>query len=96
SSFGDIANGFASVSSQTVHAVAERVAKGDLSTAFTPEEQKVRALLKQVNSVTSHVPGSSSSKTVMRNQIRGLMIDKGLPNFYITINPADVYNPVVK
>jgi hypothetical protein len=24
------------------------------------------------------------------------MIEKGLPSFYITINPADVYNPVVK
>lgn len=32
----------------------------------------------------------------MCNQICGLMVDQGLPNFYITINPADVYNPVVK
>lgn len=24
------------------------------------------------------------------------MIEKGLPSFYITINPADVYNPLVK
>jgi hypothetical protein len=24
------------------------------------------------------------------------MIEKGLPSFYITINPADVFNPVVK
>jgi hypothetical protein len=24
------------------------------------------------------------------------MIDKGLPSFYLTINPADVYNPLVK
>lgn len=24
------------------------------------------------------------------------MIDKGLPSFYITINPADVFNPLVK
>ena len=24
------------------------------------------------------------------------MMDKGLPSFYITINPADVYNPLVK
>ncbi|KAF7372226.1 ATP-dependent DNA helicase [Mycena venus] len=32
----------------------------------------------------------------MRNQIRGLMIEKGLPSFYLTINPADVYNPLVK
>lgn len=32
----------------------------------------------------------------MRNEIRGLMVEKGLPSFYITINPADVYNPIVK
>jgi hypothetical protein len=32
----------------------------------------------------------------MRNQIRGLLIDKGLPTFDLTINPADVYNPLVK
>jgi hypothetical protein len=24
------------------------------------------------------------------------MIEKGLPSFYVTINPADVYNPLVK
>lgn len=24
------------------------------------------------------------------------MIEKGLPSFYLTINPADVYNPLVK
>jgi hypothetical protein len=24
------------------------------------------------------------------------MFEKGLPSFYITINPADVFNPIVK
>ena len=24
------------------------------------------------------------------------MIDKGLPSFFLTINPANIYNPVVK
>src|ERR1700721_2865573 len=32
----------------------------------------------------------------MRNEIRGLMMKQGLPSFYVTINPADVYNPLVK
>jgi hypothetical protein len=32
----------------------------------------------------------------MRNEIHGFMIEKGLPSFYITINPADVFNPIVK
>lgn len=42
SSFDDVAATFASVSPESVHAVAERVAKGDFSSAFTPEEKKVR------------------------------------------------------
>ena len=46
--------------------------------------------------INSHVPGSAQSKLVMRNEIRALMIEKGLPSFYLTINPADVYNPLVK
>jgi len=91
-----VARGFAAVLLETMHAVAECVSKGDLSSAFTPEEQKVCALLKQVNSVSAHVLGSGSSKTVMHNQIHALMIDQGLSNFYITINPADVYNSVIK
>ncbi|KAJ7327851.1 hypothetical protein DFH08DRAFT_635870, partial [Mycena albidolilacea] len=60
------------------------------------EEHKVCKLLKQVNGVTSLVSGSSAARIAMRNEIRGLMIEKGLPSFYITINPADVYNPIIK
>jgi hypothetical protein len=52
--------------------------------------------LKQVNAVASSVPGSSAARVAMRNEIRSLMIDKSLPSFYVTINPADVYNPVAK
>ena len=32
----------------------------------------------------------------MRNEIQALIMAKGLPSFYITINSADVYNPLVK
>ena len=53
-------------------------------------------LMKQVNIVTSNVPGTSASRVTMRNEIRGLMIEKGMPSFFITINPADIYNPIVK
>ena len=53
-------------------------------------------MLKETNVIVSNVPGSSSSRVAMRNQIRALIIKKSLPSFYITINPADVFNPVVK
>ncbi|KAJ7200534.1 hypothetical protein GGX14DRAFT_571942 [Mycena pura] len=78
---------FASVASQCA---------GSSAAPKDAEEIKVLNLLKQVNAVASSVPGSSAARVAMRNEIRGLMIEKGLPRFYITINPADIYNPVVK
>lgn len=52
--------------------------------------------MEEVQMVNSNVPGSSSSRLAMRNQVRGLMLTHGMPNFYITINPVDLYNPVVQ
>ena len=93
--FNSIASDFASVSLETVHIITERISRGDSITANTAEERKVLNLMKQVNVVTSNVPGTSASRVTMRNEIRGLMIEKGMPSFFITINPADVYNPIV-
>ncbi|PBK82428.1 hypothetical protein ARMGADRAFT_872829, partial [Armillaria gallica] len=53
------------------------------------------ALMKEVHAVILNVPGLSSSRTVICKKIRGSMMDKGLPSFYITINPADIYHPIV-
>ncbi|KAI0037765.1 hypothetical protein FA95DRAFT_1473765, partial [Auriscalpium vulgare] len=94
--FPALAADFASVSVDAVHRVSERVSRGDYATANSDEERQVLRLMKEVNVVSSHVPGSSASRLAMRNEIRGLMMEKGLPSFYITINPADTFNPVVK
>ncbi|THU77748.1 hypothetical protein K435DRAFT_701724, partial [Dendrothele bispora CBS 962.96] len=95
SSFDTFAANLAEISPETVHRVTERVSRGDTNTANTDAERQVLRLLKEVNVITTHVPGSASSRKAMRNEIRALQIDQGLPSFFITINPADVYNPVV-
>ncbi|KAK0452803.1 uncharacterized protein EV420DRAFT_1223566, partial [Desarmillaria tabescens] len=94
-SFASVATRFAKVSPEAVHVVSERVSRGDYQTANSAEEHQVLKLMSEVRAVSSHVTGSASSKTVMRNEIRGLMIDQGLPSFYITINPADTFNPLI-
>jgi hypothetical protein len=94
--FDYIAAQFGTVSPAAVHAVSERIASGDYKTTNSNEERRVLRLMKEVNAINAHVPSSSQSKLVMRNQIRALMVEKGMPSFYITINPADVYNPLVK
>jgi hypothetical protein len=30
------------------------------------------------------------------NEVHALLMQLGLPSFYVTINPADVFNPLVK
>ena len=94
--FDSVAATLNSISPETIEAVCHRVAHGDSKTHHSEKEHQVLQLLKETNIVVSNVPGSSSSRVAMRNQIRALIIEKGLPSFYITINPADVFNPVVK
>ncbi|KAJ7363076.1 hypothetical protein DFH08DRAFT_614730, partial [Mycena albidolilacea] len=95
SNFEFVASQFASVSPEVVKNVSERAASGETISPKNAEERKVLELLKQVNGIAASVPGSSAARVAMRNEIRGLMIEKGLPSFYITINPADVFNPIV-
>lgn len=94
-SFPSVASRFASVSENAIHIVQERMSRRDYKTAYSEEEKRVLTLMNEVRAVTSHIAASSSSKLGMCNEIRGLMFDKGMPSFYITINPADVFNPVV-
>ena len=96
STFNQFAQRFVSVSSEAIGEVLGRVEKGDMVTAKTDEERKVLRLMREVNLVTAKVPGSSSARTAMRNEIRALTTTHGMPSFYITINPADTHNPIVK
>jgi hypothetical protein len=95
SNFESIAHRLGTVSPLAVHAVADRVARGD-HTVHNDEEKRVLGLMKEVNVISSHVQGSSAARVARRNEIRGLMMHLGMPSFYITINPADHRNPLVK
>lgn len=52
--------------------------------------------MREVKLVNRNVQGSNAVRLGMRNEIWSLMIAHGFPSFFITINPADVYNPLVK
>ena len=64
--------------------------------AYTDSECCVLWLMKEVKLVNRHVPGSSAAWLAMRNEIHALMLSHGLPSFFITIDPANVYNPLVR
>ena len=98
SKFRSWADKFNNVSLDAIERVISQSSNGSESyaTAHDEEERKVLGLMKEVNTISSHVPGSSASRVAMRNEIRALMMKIGLPSFFITINPADIYNPIVK
>ena len=52
--------------------------------------------MRDVNTINSHIPGSTAARVNMRNEIRALMMKVGLPSFFITVNLADTQNPIVK
>ncbi|KAK7450190.1 hypothetical protein VKT23_013073 [Stygiomarasmius scandens] len=96
SNFANIATTFAAASAETIATVVENLKTGNFSKPANPEERQVMQLMKELNFITANVPGSTASRVTMRNEIRGMLVEKGVPSFYVTINPADVYNPVVK
>ncbi|KAI9064820.1 hypothetical protein FKP32DRAFT_1534866, partial [Trametes sanguinea] len=94
--FRSFADRFASVSEDAVARVCARVAETGVVSGNDAEERRVVDLMKEVQIITRNVPGSSAARVAMRNEIRALMASHGMPSFYVTINPADIYNPVVK
>ncbi|KAI9059341.1 hypothetical protein FKP32DRAFT_1580099, partial [Trametes sanguinea] len=93
--FRSFAERFAEVSDETVARVCANVAETGIVSGRDEEERKVIQLMKEVQLINRDVPGSSASRIAMRNEIRALMASHGMPSFYVTINPADLYNPVV-
>jgi hypothetical protein len=69
---------------------------GKYPVAQDDEERNVLELVRDVNAINSHIPGSAAARVNMRNEIRGLMMKVGLPIFFITVNLADTRDPIVK
>lgn len=61
---------------------------------FTPEEKNALLLLKEVNTISSKVPGSQASKIFARHEIRSYFSDLGLPTLFFTFNPSATHSPI--
>ena len=94
-SFATKAHTYANLDPCTVQRVSEQMEKGQY-TFDDPEERQVMELMRDVHSVNSNVMGSCAARLKMRNEIRGMIVSFGVPSFFITVNPADVYNPLVR
>ncbi|KAI0698726.1 hypothetical protein C8Q76DRAFT_633801, partial [Earliella scabrosa] len=64
--------------------------------AQTVEESNLVALVNRLGTVLHDLPGTTGYKLRMRNEIRALVNHKGTPAFFVTLNPSDIHNPLVR
>ncbi|KAJ7773136.1 hypothetical protein B0H16DRAFT_1304990, partial [Mycena metata] len=60
------------------------------------EDRRIMTLVGSVGLIAQQVPGSAGQKLVLRNEIRGMITYRGAPTLFITLNPSDVDNPIVR
>jgi hypothetical protein len=83
------------VNSEALDALARR-SSSERDGYARPEneaEKQCYKLLGYVDSVASHVEGSTTQQNFQRNEIRSLII-KGVPVFFITFAPPPYKNPI--
>ena len=86
--FNSIAPILASLDPKTIETVAKHIENEGKISDLTSEGQNVMTLLWEVNTVSAKIPGSSASKSQLRNEIRAYVGYFGLPHLYLTMNPA--------
>ncbi|KAF9042368.1 hypothetical protein BJ165DRAFT_1315472, partial [Panaeolus papilionaceus] len=96
SSFRDFARKFSAVPAEAIKDYTNKKSEHHAYEPSTEGEHLIERLLREIHIVQGSVPGSPSMKNRMRNEIRSLIIAKGNPSFFITINPADVYSPILR
>ena len=62
----------------------------------TDNKQTALDLLKEVKVISANIPGSAASCLTMRNEICVNILSLGVPSFYVTVNPTNIYNPIVQ
>jgi hypothetical protein len=95
SSFESKANVYANLQPETIQRVTDQLEKG-VNNFLKPDERRVFDLMRDVHLINSTVMGSGAARMSMRHQIWAMITSYGAPSLFITINPADVYNPLVK
>ncbi|KIJ47099.1 hypothetical protein M422DRAFT_134034, partial [Sphaerobolus stellatus SS14] len=59
-------------------------------------EQAAVDIMKYVNFISSHISGSRAEIKCMREEIRAIIRSRGLPHLFVTIDPADFFNPIAQ
>ena len=59
------------------------------------DERLALGLMKEVKAISGNIPGSPEYRLTMRNEIHMVILSLGVPSFFVTVNPMDVYKAQV-
>ena len=85
-----------SVDKNLLRDVIGRYERDPLYTPQTAPEQDLLRLLNDVGMVARELPGTAGYKRRLRNEIRSLIYFRGTPALFVTLNPSDIHNPLVR
>lgn len=94
SKFDAVAKQLTSVSPAVLRSLADHLQREGRLNTLSDDEQNAMKLLKQVNTISSRIPGSQASKMFVRNEIRSYFSEFGLPHLYCTFNPSATHSPI--
>ncbi|KAF5310090.1 hypothetical protein D9619_010532 [Psilocybe cf. subviscida] len=76
--------------------LGKKLSKNPNYRPITDDERTAFDVMSRISMVARHIPGSNGHKVLLRNQIRALISNQGTPTLFITLNPSDVDNPIVR
>jgi hypothetical protein len=82
------------VSPEALDALARRSERDGFARPENEAEKACYNLLSYIDSVASHVEGSTTQRKFQRNEIRSLIIEEGVPVFFITFAPPPYKNRI--
>ncbi len=92
--FLSVAEKLTKISSKTIISAAQHLQKESKVSKLPKNEQEVMYMLKQVNTISNHVPGSTASKIRARNELLSYAGALGVPHLFLTLNPSAANSPI--
>ena len=77
-----------------LHQIKDAKLQGAGHTNPSASVQRVKRLMAHIQFSGGQVKGSDFEKAKFRHQIHAIMISRGQPLFFITVNPADLHSPL--
>ncbi len=87
--FGELSSALSNITSEQLQTSLIALADGKLT------DPDVKMLMNQIHVIGARVNGTPYSKRVHRLEIQGMMMNLGMPCFWVTLNPAEVHSPIV-